>query len=571
MQNLNYNQIQKIEMNATKKLLNYISKETEFEDTLENIEFFYPDFGETKNRIAFNIWISIDFMGEDGKTFIEKFLEEKSKKLTSAEKEILIERNKSNISLFEIIDVEDEFIFLMDLLQNEEHKIWEPELSSMVHPQDIIFGRIGKLLGHLTFIGDINYLPVSTKSIFLEEIFFDFNHLRLEFPNLTMKEYLKKHSINLYKIYTNCMFEAMEMDEDITSTLYDELDEFEAYLHLKTSSPLITKHIGNLIDFFEYYLEDYDLTLYDLDKINLYSFFTEAIQDGFISSHENLNSYISTLKSYLVFLSNMNNEYKEVYKEILNISKSRFDLMKQFASVKAPFKINRNFLSYIYNQLNDDVMSLLMDYDKFILYVLDRPLDLTINNKHIKRKNLLEINNILENTEHLNKKTPNQKDFPLIHMFFNISIHLGLFIIDGNTLTVAKKGSNYLRLRDEEKYTLFFQYIWSNEFIANISESNNKSVIEKFKKELIDLLSSFTPGINYGISLILPTFSTRPEFFFKYHKYLEYLGFLQCSLYPNYEIKVAPLGRLILEFLKSQDETTTKCSVIHLESFRKSR
>lgn len=124
---------------------------------------------------------------------------------------------------------------------------------------------------------------------------------------------------------------------------------------------------------------------------------------------------------------------------------------------------------------------------------------------------------------------------------------------------------------DEEKYTLFFQYIWSNEFIADISESNSKVIIEKFKKELIDLLSSFTPGINYGISLILPTFSTNPEFFFKYHKYLEYLGLFKCSLYPSYEIKVTGLGKLILDFLQSENQTTNKCSVIYLESFKKSR
>lgn len=571
MQNLNYSQIQKIEMSATKKLLNYISTEMEFDNPLEDIEFFYPDFGEDKNRVAFNIWLSIDFIGKAGKTFIEKFLEEHSAKLTNSEEEVLVERNKSNVSLFEITGVDGESIEIMDLLQNKFYTIWEPELSSMVHIDDIIFGRVGNLLGHLTFIGDINYLPVSTRSIFTEEIFFDFNHLRLKFPMLTIEQYLKKHSINLYKIYTNCMFEAMEMDEDITSTLYDELDEFEAYLQLNTPNIIVKKHIANLIDFFEYYLADEDYTLYDLDQISLNSFFIEAIQDGFISSHENLNAYISTLKNYIGFLSNINAEYKDIYKEILDISKSRFDLMKQFESVKSPFKIDRNLSNLISSQLNEDAVSLLMDFDKFMLYILDRPLDLTTKSKHIKRKNLLEINSILGVDQYLNKRSPNQEDFPLIHMFYNISIHLELFLIDGNTLSVAKKGSNYLRLRDEEKYTLFFQYIWGNDFILETSETNNKVIIENFKKDLINLLSSFIEGVNYGISLVLPVFSNKPEFFFEYHKYLQYLGFLECNLYPSYEIKVTPLGKSVIRFLKSKDEKTPECSIIYLESFKKSR
>ena len=70
MTEFNYKQIQKIDMSATKKLLNYISEEIQDETILDTLEFFYPDFGEQKHSIAFNVWISIDFMGKDGKNFI---------------------------------------------------------------------------------------------------------------------------------------------------------------------------------------------------------------------------------------------------------------------------------------------------------------------------------------------------------------------------------------------------------------------------------------------------------------------------------------------------------------------
>ena len=52
--------------------------------------------------IAFNVWVSIDYRTHYGKSFIEHMLEEKPHGLTLWKKEILRERNKSYISLFEI-------------------------------------------------------------------------------------------------------------------------------------------------------------------------------------------------------------------------------------------------------------------------------------------------------------------------------------------------------------------------------------------------------------------------------------------------------------------------------------
>lgn len=571
MTEFNYKQIQKIDMSATKKLLNYISEEIQDETILDTLEFFYPDFGEQKHSIAFNVWISIDFIGKDGKTFIEKFLKEKSNKLTPQEKEVLYERNRSNISLFEILDTKGEFIEVADLFENKTYTIWEPDLVSNISVGDLALARVGNLLGHITFIGDISFLPSSIKSTFLEEVFIDFNRIRLSSTNLTMNKYLKKHSINLYRIYTNCIFKAMEMDEDILSILYDEIDEFESYLSLKTSKTMIKKYVANLIDFFEYYLADEDLTLYDLDQIDLNFFFTEAINDGFIMSQEDLNSYISTFKNYLRFLSIKSIDYKEAYKELLSISESRFDFIDKFKMIKSPFVIDRELSNTLSDFLNEDSISLVMDYDKFILYMLDRPLELTEKNKFIKRKNLMEINEILELGNYTDKSSPNQQDFPLIHMFYNFSIYLGLMSIDGNKLLVSNKGSNYLRLRDEDKYTLFFQYIWNNNFISHVSNIKNSSALENIKKNLIKSLSSLKENINYEISNILGFFTNYPGFFFEYHMYLQFLGIIKCNLYPHYEIKLTSLGKIILSFLEVRNNKKHECSIIHLESFKKSR
>lgn len=571
MSTLNYKEIQKIEINATNKLLNYISKIVEFEDLLEDIEFFYPDFDDTKNKLAFNIWLSMDFITNSGKTFIAQFLEEKSAELTVNERKILEEKDKSNISLFEVLEIQGESIRVLDLLQNKFYQLRDPELIHIIEREDIILGRVGNLLGHLTFIGDLNYLPSLTKDMFIKQVFIDFNHLRKNMPQLTIREYLKNNSLNLYGIYTNSMLEAMEVEEDTTSDLYDQLDEFEAYLQINSSNKTIRKYITILMDFFEYYLADDDLTLYDLDHMDLNLFFKEAIRDGFIPSQEDLHSYIRTLKEYIGFLSQVDPEYKQAYKNILEISENRFSFIKHFKLTKPIFKIDHSFSSLVSNILNEEALSILMDLDKFILYLIDESLELTKKRKHIKRKNLYEICNILETENFPNKKAPNQKDFPIINLFFKLAVHLGILSIDGNTLSVSKNGSNYIRLRDEEKYTLLFQYIWANDFISRVSFEESRPLIQKLKKDLISLLAPFKENVNYSIATILPSFSGKPDFLFEYYFYLQYLGILKCNLYPNYEIKLTSLGKAIINFLKTKDGKPSKCSVISLQNFKNSK
>ena len=112
----------------------------------------------------------------------------------------------------------------------KKHKIWEPALSNILKKSDLIFGRIGRIIEHNGFIGNISFLPPSVKDIFMEEVFIDYNHSRLKSPELTIDKYLKYCSVNVYKIYTECIYDVVEIEEDIGSILYDELEEFEYYL-----------------------------------------------------------------------------------------------------------------------------------------------------------------------------------------------------------------------------------------------------------------------------------------------------------------------------------------------------
>ena len=568
MYKLSYEQIQTIQENTTRKLINYINDFIKKDNSLDSIEFYYPDFDDEKTMIAFNVWVSIDYRTHYGKSFIEHMLEEKPHGLTSLEKEILRERNKSYISLFEIQGIRGEFIYVLDLLTMKKHKIWEPALSNILKKSDLIFGRIGRIIEHKGFIGNISFLPPSVKDVFIEKVFIDYNHARFKSPKLTIDKYLKYHSVNIYKVYTECIYDMVETQEDIGSILYDELEEFEYYLSLQLPRIKIKKHINNLINIFEYYLMEEELTLYDLDQFNMEEFLDIIIEDGFVTNQSELNSYISTLKKYLGYLKNKSSLYKESYENILEISQNRFLYLNRIQYMENPFEINKSLSQKVPNMLNEQAFDFIMDYEKFLVYLMNEPLKVTKKRKYIKRTNLLELNGIMENQETIDKKAPNQPDFPLIHLFYIFSLDNDLITIKDNLLVPSKKASQFLRLNDGEKYSLFLQYIWSNKFLSYMNNSLDEKSLECIKENILNLLNNLEENINYKYSSLLPGCLEFPEFLLVYYKYLELLGLLKYNYYPKFSISITPFGKMVFRIL-SEDEVHTSGKLIKLSEYQK--
>lgn len=569
MKKLNYTKIQKLNLSVTKKLLEYISKEMEKPWIINELEFLDEDF--FAHNIAFDLWLSFDFLDNNGHSFIESYLNKYRDNLKSDEIKILESRNDSHISLFEIINIKDGSLLLKNLFENKEELVWEEELSEVVAIGDLIFSRTANLLGLNTFVGSISYLPDSVRDRFIREVFVDFNALREISPRLNMRAYLKNHSINLYTIYTNCVFEAIELEYDISSIVYDEIEEFQNYLHVKKKDAKINIIISNLIEFFEYYLAEENLTLYDIDQIDLNEFFNSAINDGFIMTSKVLNSYIYSFKIYLGFLTNINKKYKDSYDRILSISNMRFHFMNLLKQVKTPFRIDEKFCNTIKDEFNDFYSIPIVDFDKFILYMINSPVGLTAKTKKIQRSHLLEINDMLDLSQNIKKKAPNQIDFPLIEMYYNISLSLGLCRIKGNKMYITSKGSSFLKLRDEEKFTIFFEYIWSKEFVNTIYEIESERTYAKHKKNLLHFLSSLKKNEKHEMLEVFPKTSLDSDFFFHYYEYLNYIGIIEYSLYPTYEISVTSLGKTIVNYLLSKDSPSSNGKVIELDSIRENK
>lgn len=485
---LSYNQVMNIQESATKKLLDYIDRFFQKENEISTINFYYPDFDKRRTRIAFNVWVSLDYKTKYGKNFIDHFLEEESYRLDKYEKVILEERNKSHISIYEIKNIQGDLMHVEDLLLRKEHLVWEPELSKFIDKNELVFGRVANVIVGEKFVGDVNFLPNFLKDEFVGGVFIDFNKTRLNNSKLSIEEYLREYSLHIYEIYTNCIYSIAE-DSYESSEFEYELEEFADYLlNVEClSDSTLKKHMENLMYFYEYYLVDKGITLYDIDEIDIEDFIIDAINDNLISSQAELNSYIATLKKYIKFLQDDNPDYKETYNEILEISRNRityFDSKK--IEMDIPLIYNESIVKILEDE-NISTFTFIKDYEKFLYYINNHKVELTSVNKFIKRKHIKNINAKLTNSIETNKNT-NQIDIPLIHLFYKFSIDQDILRIYNNTLVESDNMSGYFFLNQNQKIALFINYIWN---IANWSELCKKNDIAnlEFKNRLI-LLSN---------------------------------------------------------------------------------
>ncbi|MCR2044766.1 hypothetical protein [Anaerosalibacter massiliensis] len=559
MKKLDYEQIMDIQENATRKLLNYIDSFFQKEMNIKTIEFYYPDFDETRTNTAFNVWISLDYMTKYGKNFIELFLEDNSNNLSNLEKEILSERNKSHISLFEIKNIKGDLMYVKDLLCNKHHIVWEPELSKIVDKSELIFGRISKVIIYEKFIGDLSFLPDFSKSIFLEKVFSNYDSIKDKEDNISMKYYLRKYSLNMYKIYTDCVYDVLGFDDEDELQLAEELGEFESFLKKSLSESTVEKHIKNLINIYEYFLYDIDYTLYDLNKINLNELIEKGIFDNFISSKSKLNSYIATLKKYIKFLNNEKDEekYRETYEEILKISKKREMYFKPKKPIDMPLYWNKSLDKPIKDNLNKKSILFLNSYEKYLFYIRNNNVGISKPEGFIKSKYLLELNNIItQNMIAKMSKNIVQSDLPLIHLFYKFSLSHYILTINNNKIIPYEKENQYISLKEYEKLALFIDYVWNallwNEF-ANCSYENTE---QKYKYKIIESLNLLTPDTIYDYTEIKYNEIDTPIFDKNIIHIFDYMGLLIFKEASYFEkdsistISITNLGKAVFNILK---------------------
>ena len=582
MKKLDYEQIMNVQESATRKLLNYIDTFFQKENNIKTIPFYYPDFDGKRTSTAFNVWISLDYITKYGKNFIEHFIEDSPDKLNDLEKETLLERNKSHISLYEIKNIKDDLMYVKDLLCNKHHIVWEPELSKIVDKSELIFGRVSKVIIYEKFVGDISFLPDFSKNTFLEKVFLDYKSIKNKENNLLIEEYLRKYSLNVYKIYTDCVYDALGFNDENDIQLAEELDEFESFLEKNLSKNTVNKHIKNLIDIYEYYLYDFNYTLYDLDKIDLNGLIKEGIFDDFIPSKTKLNSYIATLKKYIKFLKDEKNEkrYEKSYEEMLKISKKRDEYFKPVKPINMPLYWNKNLDKPIKDNLNKEAIEFLNNYEKYLFYIRNNNVKISKKNKYIENKHLLDLNNLI--TQDIMAKTTKniaQTELPLIHLFYSFSLCHYILNIDKNKIIPYEKESEYIELKIFEKLALFLDYIWNIMSWGEFADMDYKSIEQDYKFNIVNNLSSLTPDMIYNYDDIKYIYIDTPIFDEKIIYLFENMGLLtfkEASYFKENSvstISITSLGKAVFNILKENRNKNVKNigKIIELNKWKKSK
>ena len=185
-------------------LLEFFKKS--YEDRLDDALFlFWDEFNSEEHLddatleladINFWEWLVFDYLiGEDnGKTIIDLYMEN-TKKLSLDEHKVLTIMKNSVISLYEVQEVfPDKGLLLKDLVLGGEYDVREKAATRTLRKWDIFAARLLHVDGTYILSGSVYPYHLRQKERILDDIRAEFEDYRLDFPEATLDEFLKKNS-----------------------------------------------------------------------------------------------------------------------------------------------------------------------------------------------------------------------------------------------------------------------------------------------------------------------------------------------------------------------------------------
>ena len=161
-------------------------------------------------------------------------------------------------------------------------------------------------------------------------------------------------------------------------------------------------------------------------------------------------------------------------------------------------EINRAFSD---EDLNASKATILNDFQTFLNYIsANNGIKLTAANGFIVRKHVLALNEVMSCQEEL-KSTANQPDSRTIHLFYNLSRTLGLFVVSTkNTLEVTPRIDIFKTLSPKEHFVVLFDAMWNEtsweKFLAPYS-GGRPEWAQARRGDMSFLFSRCKPGKTY--------------------------------------------------------------------------
>lgn len=558
---MDHDTLQELENLATEKLIDHINKDGRasilFQESLEEYGFLDME----GSHIPFNLWLCCDYRDTSGKGFVHRLIESDNS-LSSKEKDILVGKADSYVTILEITDFNEPYAIAFDVLNHVEYKLLEPKVSVILKKGDYLLARVGEVLSAVRMLGEVSFIPKSVLPYLLREVIRNYNDL--DRSRGDMRNFLKNNSLFLYETYYQTVYENYEPEEGDLLPIYDEMDEFEEYLSMKSSSEGIERHLSNLIELYEYQLADDGTSLKDLNKVDLQQMLVDMINEKIITTPLMLNSYFSTLREYLGFLAKNDKSYRKPLSDLQSLSQERFRYVKEI--------LHQNRLSQ-----GDPLLSIrlreveykptntyLNDFDRFLLYIYETPVELTETRGTIKRKDINKLTRFFEGDYPMFFSRRGTTGMAILNFFTKMGIGLKLLKIKDGMLLVTSRTDEYLSLSREDKLTMHLKCFWKSGFIRE-ALGTSLSDARRIKKAYLKI----TLPVTSSLSSLLDLSETDEDTAAHFVRLLDFMGIIHQSGWGE-DFAQTPIGRLARVHFQEWDKPK-RDKVIHMKQYKSSK
>ncbi|MEJ8554505.1 YecA family protein [Tepidibacter sp. Z1-5] len=164
---------QKHDISITQKLYAY-SRKDKFYDEYINAQhkFYIVDDKEINSKFNsfFNTYYLQDYITSDNKTIAISFFEENKNKLNVIEKNILKSKLKSYITIYKILNIEEDKAVLKDLILDKEMYIEDINVLKDLKVGELIIGRMANVVEVNKFIDTVLSISEKIKDVIVADI-----------------------------------------------------------------------------------------------------------------------------------------------------------------------------------------------------------------------------------------------------------------------------------------------------------------------------------------------------------------------------------------------------------------
>lgn len=164
---------QKHDISVTQKLYAY-SRKDKFYDEYMNAQhkFYIVDDKEINSKFNsfFNTYYLQDYITNENKTIAISFFEENKNKLNVIEKNILKSKLKSYITIYKILDIEEDKAVLKDLILYKETYVEDINVLKDLKVGEVVIGRTANIVEVNKFIDTVLSISEKIKDVIIADI-----------------------------------------------------------------------------------------------------------------------------------------------------------------------------------------------------------------------------------------------------------------------------------------------------------------------------------------------------------------------------------------------------------------